>query len=279
MSEAKKTLDTINKSRKRFNAELSSIEEQLNKIDQQINDLESENQDHLRTTVDTAEDLSGLLKQKTKEILDLQKKSEEQYRLRDVKQSELIELYDALRQKYTEAQVEFVPLFRELAKLFIGMDMDIRMEYSTALDSTGLQLIIEMQGIARRQTHQLSESQKFFLDIALRMALAQYMAAPEARACLFIDTPEGSLDIAYESRAGEMFARFAENGHDILMTANINSSQLLKKMALRCGKSKMVLYRMTSWSQLTSVQQEEEQLFTEAYEAIENMLESAGSNA
>ena len=159
------------------------------------------------------------------------------------------------------------------------MDMDIRMEYSTSLDSTGLQLIIEMQGIARRQTHQLSESQKFFLDIALRMALARYMSDPEAKACLFIDTPEGSLDIAYESRAGEMFARFVENGHDILMTANINSSQFLKKMATRCGKSKMTLHRMTSWAELSTVQQEEEQLFNEAYEAIENLLESADSNA
>jgi len=279
ISEVKKNLDTINKTRKRLIAELSSIEEQLNITNEQISNLETENQEHLRTTVGTTEDLSGLIEQKTKEMLNLQKKSEEQYRLRDDKQSELITLYDELRQRYTEAQVQFVPLFRDLSKLFIGMDMDIRMEYSTALDSTGLQLIIEMQGIARRQTHQLSESQKFFLDIALRMALARYMSDPEAKACLFIDTPEGSLDIAYESRAGEMFARFAENGHDILMTANINSSQLLKKMALRCGKSKMVLHRMTSWAELSSVQQEEEQLFNEAYEVIENLLESADSNA
>ena len=279
ISEVKKNLDIINKSRKRLNIELSSIEEQLDNINDQIDQLESENQDHLRTTVDSTEDLSVLIEQKTKEVLNLQKQSEEEYRQRDAKQAELITLYDELRQRYTEAQVQFVPLFRGLSKLFIGMDMDIRMEYSTALDSTGLQLIIEMQGIARRQTHQLSESQKFFLDIALRMALAQYMSNPEAKACLFIDTPEGSLDIAYESRAGEMFARFAENGHDILMTVNINSSQLLKKMASRCGKSKMVLHRMTSWSELTSVQQEEEQLFNDAYEEIENILENTGKNA
>ena len=279
ISDVKGKLDTINKTRKRLNAELSSIGEKLNTTNEQISNLETENQEYLMTTIDTTEDLSGLIEQKTKEMLNLQEQSEKQYQLRDAKQSELITLYDELRQRYTEAQVEFVPLFRNLSKLFIGMDMDIRMEYSTSLASTGLQLIIEMQGIARRQTHQLSESQKFFLDIALRMALARYMSDPQAKACLFIDTPEGSLDIAYESRAGEMFARFAEDGHDILMTANINSSQFLKKMAMRCGKSKMTLHRMTSWAELSTVQQEEEQLFNEAYEVIENLLESADSNA
>jgi len=279
IADVKKRLDTTNKTRKRLTAKLSSVEEELNTINEEISNLETENSEHLSATVDAGEDLSGLIEEKTKEMLNLQKKSEEEYRLRDTKQSELITLYDELRQRYIEAQVQFVPLFRELSKLFIGMDMDIRMEYSTALESTGLQLIIEMQGIARRETHQLSESQKFFLDIALRMALAQYMSDPEAKACLFIDTPEGSLDIAYESRAGEMFARFAENGHDILMTANINSSQFLKKMAMRCGKSNMTLHRMTSWTELSTVQQQEEHLFNEAYEDIEKLLEGADSNA
>ena len=164
-------------------------------------------------------------------------------------------------------------VLQQFAKLFIGVAMDIKMEYSTALDSTGLRLVLEMQGTTRRQTHQLSESQRFFLDIALRMALAQYMSDPGAKACLFIDTPEGSLDIAYESRAGEMFARFVGNGHHVIMTANINSSQMLRKMALSCGTRRMTLHRMTSWAQLSSIQQDEEHLFNEAYDFIEQALQ------
>lgn len=279
ISSAKKQLETANKGRTRIQTEFKDIMGQLDSIKSDINKLVSENQNVILKPLEPSEDYSGLLIQKMQEKLDLEKKSEDSYEQRDIYQAELIPLYDELRRRYEEAQKEFVPLFRELSKLFIGVDMDIRMEYSTALDMTGMQFVLEMQGVTRRQTYQLSESQRFFLDIALRMALAQYMSDDLSKASLFIDTPEGSLDLAYEARAGEMFARFAEKGHDVIMTANINSSQLLKKMASRCGESLMTLHRMIDWAQLSSIQQEEEQLFTDAYNAIDTILrESVGTN-
>lgn len=279
ISSAKKQLETANKGRTRIQTEFKDIMGQLDSIKSDINKLVSENQNVILKPLEPSEDYSGLLIQKMQEKLDLEKKSEDSYEQRDIYQAELILLYDELRRRYEEAQKEFVPLFRELSKLFIGVDMDIRMEYSTALDMTGMQFVLEMQGVTRRQTYQLSESQRFFLDIALRMALAQYMSDDLSKASLFIDTPEGSLDLAYEARAGEMFARFAEKGHDVIMTANINSSQLLKKMASRCGESLMTLHRMIDWAQLSSIQQEEEQLFTDAYNAIDTILrESVGTN-
>ena len=87
-----------------------------------------------------------------------------------------------------------------------------------------------------------------------------------------IDTPEGSLDIAYEARAGDMFADFVRDGFNIVMTANINSSQLLIRLAERCGTDLMQLVRMTEWTPLTEVQAEEEDLFNEAYGRIEAEL-------
>jgi hypothetical protein len=133
-------------------------------------------------------------------------------------------------------------------------------------------LVLELRSSARREHHQLSESQRFFLDIALRMALAHFASNRTAPATLFIDTPEGSLDIAYEARAGEMFAEFVATGHDILMTANVNTSQLLKKLARACGPDRMQLARMTEWGELSDVQLQEEELFVEAYAQIEEAL-------
>ncbi|MBX4159251.1 hypothetical protein K4A07_19200, partial [Lactiplantibacillus plantarum] len=104
-----------------------------------------------------------------------------------------------------------------------------------------------------------------FIDIALRMSLAQQMSIETDRATLFIDTPEGSLDIAYEDRAGEMFARFVESGHSILMTANINTSLLLKTLATKCGSEFMALSQMTGWTELSDVQQNASDLFHQAY--------------
>jgi hypothetical protein len=92
---------------------------------------------------------------------------------------------------------------------------------------------------------------------------------------MFIDTPEGSLDIAYEKRAGDMLAKFAQAGHQIIMTANLNSSQLLLALARQCGQTGMQLCRMTDWAELSVVQQEEEALFDKAYADIEAAMKPA----
>jgi ABC-type cobalamin transport system ATPase subunit len=145
------------------------------------------------------------------------------------------------------------------------------METST---TPSVSLVLQIKGAVRREIHQLSESQRFFVDIALRMAFAHFMSDPEGKASLFIDTPEGSLDIAYENRAGDMLAQFIKKNHHIIMTANINSSRLIRSLAERCGRSKMTLYRMTEWAELSDVQIAEEKLFEEAYRLIQKSLDS-----
>jgi hypothetical protein len=104
------------------------------------------------------------------------------------------------------------------------------------------------------------------------MAVARFISKSGSPAALFIDTPEGSLDIAYEIRAGELFAAFVELGHSILMTANINTSRLLLALAKRCTASRMTLVRMTEWAELSDVQEQHEAEFAEAFAAIEKAL-------
>lgn len=188
----------------------------------------------------------------------------------------LLALQRALEQEYLAAETTFVPRFAELAHHFLGMPLTVQME---ARATRGLDLVVSVRGTTRRQQQQLSESQRFFVDIALRMALTQHMSDPTSRGGMIIDTPEGSLDIAYEKRAGDMLAMFAEAGHQILMTANLNSSQLLLALARRCGHANMRLYRMTDWAELSEVQQEEEELFDTAYEQLEIAMNSKVQDA
>ena len=89
---------------------------------------------------------------------------------------------------------------------------------------------------------------------------------------LLIDTPEGSLDIAYESRAGKMFAEFSKHGYDLIITANINTSQLLLQMAKACKTTGMHIERMTDWTVLSDVQQQEEESIEYAFLKIEKAL-------
>ncbi|MFC3714323.1 AAA family ATPase [Sphingoaurantiacus capsulatus] len=195
------------------------------------------------------------------------------YRHRDELRSRYKELQNRLESRYALTEREFVPRFRQLAELFLGIDLSVTLRETAP---TELRLEIELDGDARQDPQELSESQRFFIDIALRMSLAQQMSLETDRAPLFIDTPEGSLDIAYEERAGDMFARFVESGHDLLMTANINTSLLLKTLASKCGASRMALSQMTGWTELSDVQQNASQLFENAYGEISAALQNQG---
>lgn len=204
------------------------------------------------------------------ELASLEKEKKEAYEKREDLKQQLLDLQRRLEQEYLQAERVFVPRFSELAGRFLGMPLTVQMD---ARQAVGLNLVVNVRGNPRRQQQQLSESQRFFLDIALRMALTEQMSDTVSPGCMVIDTPEGSLDIAYEKRAGDMLAMFAEAGHQIVMTANLNTSQLLLALAKRCGRSGMTLCRMTDWAELSDVQKEEEDLFDQAYQAIERAME------
>jgi len=198
------------------------------------------------------------------------KKSKDYYKKRDKLKPEYENLLQKVNSAYKDAESIFVPLFKKLAKSFIGLDLNI---YFKQKGSKDIALNFELLGTARTESHQLSESQRFFLDIALRMALAVYLSKPNNEATMLIDTPEGSLDIAYESRVGKMFADFViEHNQNIIMTANINASQLLISLAEKCGKKKMKFRRMLDWTDLTEIQKEGEYLFDKVYNNIEKTL-------
>lgn len=184
---------------------------------------------------------------------------------REEKKRALKRLQVILESRYALAEKLFLPAFKLLAQRFLGIDLVVRLQGLGAK----LTLVIEVARTARREKHQLSESQRFFVDIALRMALAQFMSSPQAAAPLYIDTPEGSLDIAYESQAGAMFADFVNSGHQLTMTANINASELVQQLARVLGKKRFQLERMTDWARLSEVQRSLSGLFDTTYKKIE----------
>ncbi|MFK0129147.1 AAA family ATPase [Streptomyces rubiginosohelvolus] len=191
---------------------------------------------------------------------------------RDEYKALLEPLQRELAEKYAIAEREFVPKFQSLAHAFLGLDLSLVLEQR----ARGPQLVVSIDGHERRESNQLSESQRYFIDIALRMALAEFMVGEEGTACLFVDTPEGSLDIAYERRAGEMFGEFVARGNRLVMTANLNSSRLVLELARTCRRQLMHVERMTNWAVLSEVQADAEDLFDESYRAIQDSLDGDG---
>jgi energy-coupling factor transporter ATP-binding protein EcfA2/hemerythrin superfamily protein len=196
--------------------------------------------------------------------------SEAHYKKRDQLRNQLRTYEKTLKAQYEAGSESFVPRFRELAEDFIGLPVDVELAHRQGANDSGFGLRLRMDDQLRAQPDTVSESQRFFIDIALRMALSEYMAAGPAT--LLVDTPEGSLDIAYEARAGSMFSKFVGEGNRVLMTANLRSSQLVLRLAQLQKSTGMQVVRMTDWTDLSEVQQAEEELFSAAYDAIKAAL-------
>ena len=213
-------------------------------------------------------DIDSLIQQFQTQFTIADKESKEEYSKRDALKPLYEKLLKKVEEAYKEAELEFVPIFKKLAKSFIGLDLNIQPKRS----GKNIKLVLELQNTARTESFQLSESQRFFLDIALRMSLAIFLSG-ENGATILVDTPEGSLDIAYESRVGNMFAEFTVfYKQNLFMTANINASQLLISLAEKCGNKNMKFRRMLDWTDLSEIQKEGENLFQMVYDRIESAL-------
>lgn len=205
-------------------------------------------------------------------ITNLAKERDGQRDLSRKKTDEYRQAQKQLEQQYLEVRDHFVPIFNDLAKLFLGVDLDITMENR----EKSVTLVLEVKKAKRRADYQLSESQRFFIDIALRMAFARFASPKETKASLYIDTPEGSLDLAYEAQAGKMIAKFATEGHQVFMTANINTSQLLHSIATNSRACGLGLQRLYQWTELSEVQENQERNFRKTLNKIERLAKPRG---
>lgn len=241
---------------------------ELDRLKSKLNKFEKENKTlSFNKTGDAP--IDTLIEEYRRQFDKFDKSSIDYYNKRDKLSPEYKNLQNKVNKGYKETEDIFVPLFKKFAYSFIGLNLNI---YSK-VKGKNIALIFELKNSARTASHQLSESQRFFLDIALRMALATYLATKKNPATLLIDTPEGSLDIAYENRVGKMFAEFVTDyNQNIIMTANINASQLLVSLAEQCGNKKMKFRRMLDWTELSEIQKEGEFLFNQVYGNIEQKL-------
>lgn len=246
--------------------ELEKTEFEYQKVKDQITEF-SESFPNVSLDINGDQKILSLIEQYRKQFELSDQESKEEYEKRDKLKPEYTKLLKKVELAYKRAEIDFVPTFKKLAKSFIGLDLNIQPKRNEKT----IKLVLELKESARTQASQLSESQRFFLDIALRMALAIFLSKDAAT--MLIDTPEGSLDIAYESRVGNMFAEFIKSyGQNMIMTANINASQLLISLAEKCGYEKMKFRRMLEWTDPSIIQKEGELLFKKVYDNIDKAL-------
>jgi chromosome segregation ATPase len=119
---------------------------------------------------------------------------------------------------------------------------------------------------ARNTPDSCSEAQRFFLDIAFRMALIQLASELSNFKGTFIcETPENALDITYINSVSDMLQIFSLKDKNILlMSNNIQSEGLAKNLLIRIKnkkKRKESFLNLIEIGNLSKVQSSEKGLF------------------
>ncbi len=202
------------------------------------------------------------------EIVETLRLEERDYKQQiEIERKKLIDRYNAVKDK-------FIPIFKELAQSFIGLNINIDLAESKQYERPTLSLNLYLNNIIRDNFTSLSESQRFFIDIALRMAIILFLNKQNNNigGTMLLDTPEGSLDIAYEVNAGNMLTKYANEETQLILTANINSSGLLYQIASKSNKDKISVIDLKKWSLLTEVQNKNIKILDNALTNITSVI-------
>jgi len=109
---------------------------------------------------------------------------------------------------------------------FLGIPCELTETVATDLINF-TRFIPKFNDIERDTPESCSEAQRFFLDIAFRMALIDFACSDTKDAATFVcETPETALDMSYIDNVVRMFEQFSKKGHSLLLTANIQSDSI-----------------------------------------------------
>jgi DNA repair exonuclease SbcCD ATPase subunit len=180
------------------------------------------------------------------------------YRKRDEASEKLEELNEEVLNALYDVNERLTPLFSHFASRFLGTSCELVVTNRTKAKKPVAYMFPRFYGKERAYINQVSESQRFFIDQAFRMALITWFSESTGQSTFcIVETPEGSLDLAYERNVADMYAEFANYGHTIIATSNLNSSNFLGGLfnQLNDGKNKKgSVLDLLQYGQLTSVQ-------------------------
>jgi hypothetical protein len=177
-----------------------------------------------------------LLKQK-QDIEKLNREIAEAYRRRSEVLSELRKVNEHYVKRLRDVNDVLTPLFSQFASKFLGVTCNLVVSVKIKARKPITYMYPRFNEKDRSFMFEVSESQRFFIDQAFRMALITLFSTQgqENPTFFIVETPEGSLDLAYERNVAQMYLNFAEYGHTIIITSNLNSSNFLQGLYQKLG--------------------------------------------
>jgi len=120
--------------------------------------------------------------------------------------------------------------YSEYATAFLGLSCDLAEVPQGQMMSLSI-FVPKFGETVRPNEESCSEAQRFFLDIAFRMALIDLASDISDGSGTFIcETPETALDMSYVDNVVKMFRSFAKKGHNLILTANVQTDGIAQKL-------------------------------------------------
>lgn len=200
------------------------------------------------------------------------------------KKSDLIKTYNTLLAQQTDYKIKFGQLKSELDTEYIKFSL-INNERIDGLSKLYEKYANEFLGIpctlipidnntsfvnlklfvpsfndkVRNTPESCSEAQRFFLDIAFRMALIEMVCIITRTNATFIcETPENALDITYRNNVAEMFRLFMKKKNTLVLTSNIQPDSIAESLLYHIPKEnrRSVILNLVEHGKLSNVQRD-----------------------
>lgn len=238
LSESRSQLQTIVMNKTEAISELQQIYDVLsNEVNEQKNILNEKQREimYLNSSIaqnsakNSKDTYTQIVEVKQQKIAKLTEETNEIYRERDKKKAELNELHKKFTKVVISLNKHLSYYFNKYASTFIGLPCELTVQTQTINMIPHIVYLPKISGNIREGVNSVSESQRFFLDQAFRMAIIDYLqnTITDFKTFFITETPEGSLDIVYEKQVAEMFTLFSKSENNIVFTSNLNSSNFL----------------------------------------------------
>jgi hypothetical protein len=135
---------------------------------------------------------------------------------------------ESLRSSYQHYATKFLGTLCTLSEISVGKFIKFE------------QYIPSFNGKSRPKPDSCSEAQRFFLDIAFRMALIDYACSASGQSTTFIcETPETALDFSYINNVVSMFQAFTDREHSLMVSSNIQHDSIAGELVKEAKKNKI----------------------------------------
>lgn len=256
--------DVVNKNILHTRHELTYLDEQIDIVRRDLNTIEYEhyvNNNQEEKEYDDEDDISDVI-----QSLEKLQYNRTELEIEITKKTEQADaMFRLFKENFDERRKKLYEIYKDLATKFLGKSVTLEFEKSAAKFVDFEYLIPVFDNESRKTPEDCSEAQRFFLDIAFRMALIILNQKLTNTSATFIcETPESALDVSYVNNVTKMFFGFIHEQNTLILTNNLQRlglAYLLVENAKSAeSKTDYVIFDLLEVGKLSDVQQNSDQL-------------------